>query len=798
MTKAKKVGFVQQPALATGTTAVGKPKVSTLFASCFCLLVLILITYAYAMTEQYVFNDPLNYSAINSVRDKSNFWLRLFVTGLSSPFSQQWLKATYAWDIGSIGFAPGWSHAVNICLHVLSCLYFYFFTFRICWRLNIEGKTKIDPYYLAAAATALLACHPLTTGSIAYVSGRAGVLGAANYFLALNFFLYGFYEEKLERAFAGYALFFLFTAIGISSNMQCFTLPFTALALTFILRPGDVPMKEWLAERCYEMVILLAAGIALSCLFTLGVPTQIDSSYGLLTLAPQVYWATQLKMILMYYLRCALVPFGLSVYPPYIATSTWSDPATIAGALSVIAIGVLGFIQKQPLIQVGVVLFLLNLLPWSVLVQGEIAADSRFYLSLSGLCLATAVGIAYVAAKDFRKTVIGFGVLLLALVSLSIWRETEWSNNQRLWRAEIKRDSKNARAHSYLASDYLDANKIVEAKAEMDASLKLDRDDFVAHLIKGYYHYKLKDYINATPEFETAIQLAAKLKMSDDELAYYHSQLAKSYLKTGKMTAAYKEAAIAKQYITADPFLYLIVGRSQMEQHQPLVALKTLEDGLKLEPTNPDFLEPIAQSALDSGVPQVLQHAFIASERAVKVSHSPLANELYVRACLELGKLQEAHDRLNLMRKADPKNPNFIWLAYGYEKLAGNLEEAEKLRKQALAMDPGLEKRVQLYLRQKPAVTQTTPDVVPNENKSTQTSNIKPDGVQNKVQSVQSSKIKAELAPNKVQQLEPNLTPDVIPDAPESTPNPTQPSADSRPTPASAKPGVKQAPKQVP
>jgi tetratricopeptide (TPR) repeat protein len=778
MTKAKKVGYVQQPALATGTSAVRKPKVGILVATCFCLLILILITYAYAMTEQYVFNDSLNYSAINSVRDKSNYWLRLLVTGLSSPYSQQWLKATYAWDIGSFGFAPGWSHAVNMCLHIMSCLYFYIFTFRICWRLNIDGKTKIDPYYLAAAATALLACHPLTTGSIAYVSGRAGVLGAANYFLALNFFLYGFYEERLERAFGGYAFFFLFTAIGISSNMQCFTLPFTAFALTFILRPADVSMKEWLSERCYEMVILLVAGIGLCCLFTLGVPTQIDSSYGLLTLAPQVYWATQLKLILMYYLRCALVPFGLSVFPPFLATSTWSDPATIAGAVTITAIAVLSFIQKQPLIQIGAVLFLLNLLPWSVLVQGEIAADYRFYLSLSGLCLAAGAGIAYLAAKDFRKTILGFGILIMALVSLSIWRETEWTSNKSLWQAEIKRDSNNARAHSYLASDYLDANNIADAKTQMDAALKLDRDDFVAHLIKGFYYYKLKDYKSATPEFETAVKLGTKLKMSDDELSYYHSQLAKSYLKTGNIPAAYKEAAIAKQYITADPFLYLIVGMSQIEQHQPLIALKTLEDGLKLDPSNPDFLEPIAQAALDSGVPQVLQHAFVASERAVKVSHSPLANELYVRACLELGKLQEAHDRLNLMRKADPKNPEFIWLEYGYEKLAGNVKAADTLRKQALAADPGLEKRVRFFLRNKPLASQVAPNVVLDTMKSTSLSTAAQDLDPNKLRSAQPAKNTPATSPKKINpaELAPNLTPDIIPDAPESLPDRQKPS----------------------
>lgn len=728
MAKAKKVGRVPKKVAAASATSAAskpsgpKPKWVIIWGSCFALLTLILLTYAYSMTSDYVFNDKLNYAAVNSLKDKSAFWLNLLVTGFNAPMSLPWLRATYAWDSSSFGFAPGWSHAVNICLHVFSCLYFYLFTFRLAWRLNLDDKLKVDPYYFAAATAGLFALHPLLTGSIAYVSGREGVLGAVNYFLALNFFLYGFYEERIAKALLAYLCFFVFAGIGIISNAQCLTLPFFAAGLIVLLKPADVVSKEWLLDRSWEIIALLFVGICACYTMTAGVPPKIDSSFGLVPVFSQVYWATQFKMILLYYLRCSLIPFGMSVYPPFVASAGFSDPGTIAGALAVVAIGVAGFVQKHPLIRIGTLMFLLTLCPWIFLPQGEISADLRFYLPLAGLCMIAGVGITHLAMKNFKQTAIGFGVILLAFIALTVWRETEWSTDKRLWRAEIKRNPDNARAHAYYAAYLLERNMVEPSKTEVAKALALKRDDFLAHVINGYVSFQNRDYQQACRELETALTIGAQCKMSEDEMAIYHAQLAKAYAKSGNLPAAYAQSTLASKYITTDPFLYLLNGKSLLAQHEPMRALKSLEDGIKLEPANGDFLVPIAQAALDCGLPQVLQHAYAASAKAMQVRPGPLTSKLFIRACLELGRPQEARTRLELLKKTDPDDAEVQWLAYGYAKLQGKTEEAEAYRKKALALEPGIDKRVKLYLRQDssqlvvPDVVKH-PDVVPDATK---------------------------------------------------------------------------------
>ncbi len=209
--------------------------------------------------------------------------------------------------------------------------------------------------------------------------------------------------------------------------------------------------------------------------------------------------------------------------------------------------------------------------------------------------------LAHFAVKNFRKTAVGFGVLLLVLISLTVWREAEWSNDKRLWRAEIKRNPDNARAHAYLAANLLDRNNLNACKDELKRALALNNDDFVAHVVNGYYFFKLKDAKQATAELQSALMLGQKYKVSEEELAPYHAQLAKALAVSGDLPAAYTQATLASKYITTDPFLYLLNGKSLLEQHQPLQALKELEDGVKLEPTNADFLIPLAQAALDSG-----------------------------------------------------------------------------------------------------------------------------------------------------------------------------------------------------
>ncbi len=95
----------------------------------------------------------------------------------------------------------------------------------------------------------------------------------------------------------------------------------------------------------------------------------------------------------------------------------------------------------------------------------------------------------------------------------------------------------------------------------------------------------------------------------------------------------------------------------------------------------------------------------------MRVRPGLVTSKLFIRACLEYGRLEEARARLELLRKTDPKDADLMWLASAYAKMDGNLEEADKLQKMALAADPEVAKRLKLYMRNKP-IKVTPPGMV--------------------------------------------------------------------------------------
>jgi len=691
-----------------------KPKMGRLIGAFFGITLLIMICFVYTMTADYVFNDVTNFTSLRNAKDFGEFWLNLFQTALSSPLSQQWLKATYAWDLQSFGGnAPGWSHAVNICLHIFTCLYFYAFVFRLAWRFHEDGRTKLDPYYVAAAATALLACHPLVTGSIGYISGRAGVLGGVNYFLALNCFLYGFLEEKLDLAFGGYVLFFLLMAIGISSNIQCYSLPFVAVVTALVLKPADETWKEWLLGRSWEIGMFGAVGVGALCLLTFPLPQQVNNGFGLATLSPPLYVASQLKLLVTYYLKCFFFPFGLAISPQNAVSQGWSDIGTISGIAVVLLVSVLGTLSKRPLLQIATAIFVFSLFPWLVKAQPELVADNRFYLPLAALSLAFALPVASCAALNFRRTAIGFGVLIALLTGLTIYRNVQWSTEKQLWRAEVRLNDKDSRAHAFRARFLLTTDKQNEAKTEVEKALQENPDDLLANAVRAQMQFNQNEFYGSSLTTQKTIDLGKALKLPENELAPYYVTLSRCYMEMGDIDKADKAAEFAFRYIKGDSFLYYVLGKYQLKQHQPLIALSTFEDGYKRDPSDPDFLEAIAEASLDTRMSQTVPNAYTAAKKAMRIRRSTESAKLFVRACLEMGRLQEVKPTMDQLKHSEARSPEVMYLWSAYHKMTGETDISKKEREFALAGDPDVENRFHLKLAVKPGGKLPEPDILP-------------------------------------------------------------------------------------
>jgi protein O-mannosyl-transferase len=530
------------------------------------IALLAVLAHAIGLGGQLVFNDQSTLAFSSSIHDWDVFWSELWAAFFTKPLSQQWLKATYAWDMQQGGMDIVWYHTVNLILHMLSGVYLFALVFRLCWRFLKEQRTSLNPYYVAWAAAALFVCHPLTSESVAYISARMAPLQAANYLLALNLFLAGFLSKGGAVRFWGYALSAVLVWIGVNISAEGATLPFTILFLIALLKPPSSKWMDWVLERGRVIAVLLLWIGIVPYLTINGMTLPIGNGSGLHSLPAVSYAATQFKSLITYYARCFVLPFGLSISPPLVVASDFTDPFAIVGILAMLtaALGFLVF-RHQPLVQFGLFLFFIGFIPTWFLVQPEYISDRRFYFSLLGLCLLTAVPIAKVAAQSFRRTAIILGAGLLVLVGLSCWRGFAWNNNEILWQSTIASNAKDARAHAMLSLDLLRRNKVVPALTEAKTAVTNGPSVAPAFVAVGGALLQQKDYQGAADAFQRALELCQQQGLEAEITSNTQAGLAEAYLRLNKPLLAAQHADAAVMLDENNPYFLKIRGESLLK-----------------------------------------------------------------------------------------------------------------------------------------------------------------------------------------------------------------------------------------
>lgn len=664
------------------------------------IILLIVLAYGNSVLNDFVFNDHSN---VKSIDNPDLFWLSLWSQAAMQPLAVPWLVSTYAWDTQWFGMSPVWFHIVNVCLHITACLYLFLLVFRLAWLLKSDGRLRVNPYYVAIAATALFACHPLTSGAVAYISGRAGPLLACNYFLSLNCFLFAFFSSSLMGALFWYLLAIITVLIGLWCSPQAVTLPCAMLALAFLLKAARQPWKRWFAERWPELSMLTTLALTVPFVILLGVPFQSGNGTGIPTLASIPYYASQLKLLVTYYLRSAVVPVGLSIQPPLTVATNFVDPLTILGAVFIIAsLCAIWMLRQFPLVVFGILLFLFGLLPNSVLTQPEVVADYRFYLSLAGLSIIAGWVLARLAMQSFRRAAITAAVIVVLFAGLTIWQNTAWKTDESLWKAEININPNSSRAHAMLASVYVSKERFLEAERQAKKALSLDSRNPLAFYALGKSALKEKQHEKALATLSKVLPLEKGQNLPPEVVAQSQAALAQTLNYLGRPAEAKPHAQEALKVDPSNPALHLILAKAWLAEKQPLLALRELQDGYRFDPLNPDFLQTIVEAGLATGQARFQEMAYRMSSRLVQVSPTQQNQIWFARAAIETGNTTQALEKLNTSFKTDPRNAEVNYLLSVAHKQLGHVADAAKYLTTARKLDLRIEHKVHLFLRAKP------------------------------------------------------------------------------------------------
>ncbi len=393
------------------------------------------------------------------------------------------LLVTYALNYAIHGQQVEGYRWVNLLLHIGCTLLFY----RLCQQIGADA-----PASWAAALLFLL--HPLHAEPVNYISARSDLLVSFLYLLAMVLSwpqsacaaarsgaqgrtqqpsddpaVYGAAQEGAPRAARSWRRWWAVPVFGAALLTKSVAITFpVVLALATWSSLGWTQLRR---DRVYYAVLCVPVLAYLVLIWSNRfLPRSLASMPR--TLDAQLW--TQIKA-LIYYLRLAVFPVGLTVEHPFTVSSQPLDPVVITAALLVVSLMALALILHARLVVLGLLVFGVVLLPASLMPLNILVSERRVYLALGGLLL-VAGWIWQTFSRQRRRAAVS-GILWLALLLVLAWQRNQtWSSDIRIWTEAVERGPYMHRSRVNLGLAYERAGKLDVALEHLHVGLQL-RDD---------------------------------------------------------------------------------------------------------------------------------------------------------------------------------------------------------------------------------------------------------------------------------------------------------------------------------
>lgn len=658
-------------------------------------MVCILAVFAHIMGlfGQFVLNDQLVLTPLKIGATSDVFWSTLIARGLATPLSGLWTNIGLATDLKSGSLI--WFHIVNLTLHAATSVYLFFFLFSIGRYWKLEHRIDVKPLHFAFAAACMFACHPLASEVISYIPARETALVGANYILALSFFFAGFIAQKPADMILRYTLMFPFVVMGVLSGPAILSLPLAMACVAALAKPPEMEWSEFFKLRWPDFTIIGILSGAFIYVITMGIPTALNNGIGLGTLPFASYLASQFKAFATYFLRCFIVPGGLSIEPPLVVANSFADPLALLGVAAVGAVCYLAYrFREIPPVVLGLVLSLVGLLPDFVLPQSEVVSDARYYIPLVGLAIVFGWGASKMAMLSLKQVTIAIAVLFVGFAGLSNWRALAWESEEKVWKAVLVTNKDSARAHAKLALFALTESKKDIARKEVDAALKLDANSPLAHFAQGRLEQSELHFPEAYTEFETALKLAKEQNASPVLIAQCQAQVADSLVRQNDFARVKPMVEEAMAVLGQSAQLHYLMGMTLLHEKQFVTALYELQQGFVQDQRNEQYMEPIAEAYLGSRMPHMIPQAYQIMEKMATTLPTKHSLLLYARAALEMDKVDQAKDLIDKAVLLGGEDAEVFYLRSFIAKAKNDSTLAASLKAKALKLDPKIETNV--------------------------------------------------------------------------------------------------------
>ena len=419
-------------------------------------LVLVAVCYSNSIPNAFILDDILIVGANERIRhiDPLHFlfqpyWGDLNHAGIYRPLTIFTFSLEYPiWGVWASGF-----RITNLLLHALNG-----------WLVFLLARGLLGSPVAALASAVVYIVHPIQTEAVVSIVGRSELLAAGLFFAAWLAFRKG-------RTWVAALVYFL----AALAKESAITLP-AILMLEMALTEGGIRKvrESWRRFAVLAMTGTAYLTLRFCVLGGLGIPTSGQYLNGALTLTER--WLTSGRVFLQYF-RLILAPVQIASdydFNSIPVGGIWDWDAwlglAIVGAAIILAVR---FFKLRPAVSIGILFFFIALLPVSnwIMPIALLMAERFLYLPIFGLALLAGLMWAGIQQQGPRRLIMGGFVTFSALLCIShnyVWQDTLTFHEN-----AVRIVPNNARARLGYGYALLRMNKVVEAKEQFEAGLRI-------------------------------------------------------------------------------------------------------------------------------------------------------------------------------------------------------------------------------------------------------------------------------------------------------------------------------------
>lgn len=578
-----------------------------------------LIAYCNSFTVPFILDDfgsISNNYVIHKLFDFAGLW-KFYANRFVLYFT---LSINYAiHDNGVEGY-----HVTNLLIHILNGILFYMVLKKLLALPYFKGKL-LSRYgtSISLIAAVLFVCHPIQVNAVTYIVQRTASLAATFYMLAILFFINYRLQDKLYQLL----LTFMFTVIAMFTKENTITIPFMLLLIEFMFFMKD-GKTSWYKRILIFLPLFATVPIIPGTNLLLKGYSQSDPNVSFKASTSMdrfQYFFTQLNVIMLY-IKLMFIPdkqnFDYSNDFP-LSPTIW-DNFSYASFIILAIIGLFSIftMKRNRLVSFGILWFFIGLAVESSFISiKDVYFEHRLYFPTAGfimfligmilyerrqkpllhlnesdqfqqetikllqedlpLVIDIPQRIRYLKNKPMIILLVAAMILIPLYTGLTIRRNYIYSNSIRLWSDVVSRAPGSDRAHSVLATGYLNAyddkKKNIEyldlAEQEFKKAIDIYYYNSTAHCNLSKVYLLKEDYQKCIDEAKNTLNIAKS--------EYAQFNLGSAYKKLGKTKEALDAFKAGYEYNKRSTFILKALGDTYYETGEYGDAKKYYEEYLE-------------------------------------------------------------------------------------------------------------------------------------------------------------------------------------------------------------------------